>query len=932
MAFENKSFQNCFNYTGSTIYKTFSIDTANSWTLNQSYVIYSGDGGCYTYVGSGLGAPVATYSNPTGTNVGGGCNESTGCPSVNTDVYPNNLFYTFSACCDGSTFSFRRGDVEFGSDYVDGDVFYLTYFGTGGTFDSCATVVTGITGTTIYTDENATYGYTPSYTDCNDCLTSNSLTCSTPTPTPTVTRTPTPTVTKTPTPTPTVTKTLTPTPTVTPTPTITFASPSPTPSSSAFNNGNTFAYTITVTGACETGIGAALLTASGGTPPYTFDWYNPNLGTGPYKSNLSAGTYFVRANDSTAPTNNEFYINVVIGSGLTIGFQTEVATTCGLDNGSLTVTATSSCDVVNYYLYSAYGFLDSQTTSTGIAIFDGLSAGTYSVTAVDCGGCSGTSETCIIYSSNTLDYGFYIVNDTECASPTGKVYVTGVTGNSPFTYLWSDGSTGSTITGLTAGGYGVTVTSADNCVLSKVATVDYVPSIGLGSWSAVTPSCFVADGSLTVTITGGTGPYYYSGSNGTVAITYATSYVFSGLSSGPFSVDITDAALCKATFSTVLQTPNTFNSLSVTQTNSTCSGSDGKISITLDGGEIPYTYTLVYPDSSVVNAVSNSTAYDFVNLESGTYTVYVSDSTSCLYQQEITIIAENLYTVTTSSSGSTCNLNNGTVTLTLSTGGTAPYTYQLSNGQSVNTNFSAATFDGLGTGTYGYTVTDTTGCIQSGNVTVSYGTPLQYSLYPTSCGTGSGGTITTLISSGTPPFTFTWSNNISGNPQNIIVTGLTGGTYSLTIVDSNGCVQTRSTIISCTAIESTYQIYTMCEKDFVYTSGTERGILQMLNEGYYDITSGHTECLLSAATFVAQVEVSGITYTDSFYTGTTLLDIPTNQQWYNAVETILLSIPGVNGVTINTTTSVVTISTEGELANQQIVIDLIIQYDINCVS
>jgi hypothetical protein len=106
----------------------------------------------------------------------------------------------------------------------------------------------------------------------------------------------------------------------------------------------------------------------------------------------------------------------------------------------------------------------------------------------------------------------------------------------------------------------------------------------------------------------------------------------------------------------------------------------------------------------------------------------------------------------------------------------------------------------------------------------------------------------------------------------------------------------------------------------------------MLNEGYYDITSGHTECLLSAATFVAQVEVSGITYTDSFYTGTTLLDIPTNQQWYDAVETILLSIPGVNGVTINTTTSVVTISTEGELANQQIVIDLIIQYDINCVS
>ena len=585
----------------------------------------------------------------------------------------------------------------------------------------------------------------------------------TPTNTPTVTQTPTvtPTITRTPTVTPTITRTPTVTPTITPTePPLT-----PTPTSSPYNNGNTFAYTLTVTGACETGLGSALITASGGTPPYTFDWYNPNLGTGDYKTNLPAGTYYVRANDSTAPTNNEFYINVVIGSGLTIGFQTEVATTCGLNNGSLTVAATSSCNIINYYLYSAYGFADSQTTSTNIGTFNNLSAGTYSVTAVDCAGCSGTSETCIIYSSNTLDYGFYIVNDTECASPTGKVYVTGVTGNAPFTYEWSDGITGDTIIGLTAGGYEVTVTSSDGCVLSQTATVDYVPSIGLGSWTAVTPSCFVADGSLTLTITGGTGPYYYSGSNGTVAITYATSYVFSGLSAGPFSVDITDAALCKATFSTVLQTPNTFNSLSVTQTNSTCGSSDGKISITLDGGEIPYTYTLVYPDSSTVNAVSNSTIYDFVNLESGTYTVYVSDSSGCLYEQEITIIAENLYSVTTSSSGSTCNLNNGSVTLTLSTGGTAPYTYQLSTGQSVNTSFSAATFGELGTGTYGYTVTDTTGCVQSGNVTVSYGTPLQYSLYPTGCGTGSGGTITALISSGTPPFTFTWSNNISGNPQ-----------------------------------------------------------------------------------------------------------------------------------------------------------------------
>ena len=122
----------------------------------------------------------------------------------------------------------------------------------------------------------------------------------------------------------------------------------------------------------------------------------------------------------------------------------------------------------------------------------------------------------------------------------------------------------------------------------------------------------------------------------------------------------------------------------------------------------------------------------------------------------------------------------------------------------------------------------------------------------------------------------------------------------------------------------------MCETDFVFTSGTQRGILQMLNEGFNDLTSGNTNCVLSSATYVAEAVISGITYQQSFYTGTTLLDIPTDQQWYDTVETLLLTVPGVSSVTVDNNSSVISIQTEGELANQQVVIDLIIQYDINC--
>ena len=693
-----------------------------------------------------------------------------------------------------------------------------------------------------------------------------------------------------------------------------------------------FQYILNVTGTCVNPQGSVEIIPSGGVPPYTFQWYDPDLGTGAYKTNLSPGPYLVRGNDSTSPVNNEVYINVIVSSGMCLDITSTSATTCGLNNGQLTVTATSDNNLITYSLYSGNTLIEEAETNNGIVVFDGLASGLYKVVGDNGGGCTASTETCIVYSSATLDFGFYIVNDTQCASPTGKIYITGQTGTQPLTYLWFDGSTGTTVTGLTQGTYEVTVTSGDNCVLSKVATVEYVPSLGLGSFSAQAPSCFASDGQLLLTITGGTGPYLYSASTGEVSITYSQNYLYTGLSAGDFSVSITDSALCKYNFGTTLLTPNTFYGVSIVGNNSICSSNSGSIDVEVQGGSFPYTFTLVKPDSTSVSVTTNFNYYTFTNLVSGEYTVFIEDNSSCGYSQVINIITENKFTVTDSITGTTCGQQNGYLQLTLSSGGNAPYTYLLSTGQSLTTDLTGVTFTNLISGPYDYSVTDNTGCVQTGQTFVTSTDPLYFSLYPTSCGTGSGGTITALINSGTPPFTFTWSDNVPSNPQQIYVSGLTGGTYSLTITDDNGCAQTRTTNISCNATESTYQIYTMCESNFIYTSGTKRGILQMLNEGYNDLTSGNTDCLLSTAEFIAEVNVTGTTYTDSFYTGTTLLDIPSDTLWYTTIETIISAIPGVSAVTIDTTNSNITIQTEGELANQQITIDLIIQYDIDCVS
>jgi hypothetical protein len=736
--------------------------------------------------------------------------------------------------------------------------------------------------------------YLNNYTDCDLCEISYPCPSASPTPTPTQTPTPTPTI--------------SPSAALVPTP---------------------FTYTVAITGTCV-GVGSALITATGGTAPYTFDWINPSLGTGDFKTGLSAGTYIVRANDSTMPVNNEIFINVSISSGLNLVTSVVTDTTCGESNGGVIVVATSDNADITYYLYSGSTLLDQQTTTNLTAQFSPLGDGLYNIVGVNASGCSGSTGNFVINDSTPFDFGFYIVNDTPCQSPTGKIYVTGQTGNAPYTYLWSNFETTSSITGLTQGSYNVTVTDSLGCSLNKSALVELVPSIGLGSWSATTPTCYASDGSLTLTITGGTGPYLYSGSNGTTFVSYSQSYTFTGLPAGSFFVNVTDAALCKTEFSTTIQTPQAFYNVQEIITNSTCSTSNGEVNVFLQGGSPPYIYSLSSSTFSV-SALTNSTQYIFNNLPNGNYHLTITDGGPCPYTSNITIESENLFDVTYSATTSSCGQPNGSLTIMTTTGGVQPYIYSLDNGQSLTTSSLEVTFSSLLGGTYVYSITDASGCVITGSAVVPEESVLDFSLFPTSCGvSGSGGTITALIDSGQPPFIYNWSSNVSGNPQEVYVTGLTGGTYSLTITDDNGCVKTRAVLIECNPIITSYQIFNMCESNFTFTSGTKRGMVQMMNEGFNDLVYPSVDCILSAATFTINVEVSGNTYIDTFYTGTTLLDVPTDSVYFQAVEDLLLSIDGVTGVMIDPITSQVTIESEDSLGGQSITINLIIGYTILC--
>lgn len=123
-------------------------------------------------------------------------------------------------------------------------------------------------------------------------------------------------------------------------------------------------------------------------------------------------------------------------------------------------------------------------------------------------------------------------------------------------------------------------------------------------------------------------------------------------------------------------------------------------------------------------------------------------------------------------------VNNGSIDLTV-IGGTPPFTYQWSN--------AATTQDisGLSPRTYAVTVTDARGCTASHNVTIASGPALQLSASVQDDVNGAGtGSVSVSVANGTAPYTYQWS---SGGSSTAVLSGLTAGTYLVTVTDANGC-------------------------------------------------------------------------------------------------------------------------------------------------
>lgn len=370
------------------------------------------------------------------------------------------------------------------------------------------------------------------------------------------------------------------------------------------------------------------------------------------------------------------------------------------------------------------------------------------------------------------------VTATACGGTDGEIDIS-VSGDFPnFDYQWSNSSTSQDLTGLTAGSYTVTVTDQNSCTKDSTFLVSNNSTLVLSA-NLTNPLCNgESNGSIDLTVSGGSGNYSYSWSNGA-----GNSQDPSGLSAGIYIVTVTDnTSTCVALKTFELTEAGTL-AISGSVTDENCGDREGVVDISIQGGTRPYSYS--WTGSSSTDSIAT-------NLQQGTYVVTVTDDNSCSIQQSFDVInlvgncipncdlsIDNEIVV-----NENCGQTNGSISLSVSST-SAPINIFWSNGGSTSN------ISGLNTNTYTVTLTDDATCSltkdytivnNSGSLSIS-----NASVSNEACGNGSGGVDITIVG-GSFPYSFAWSNSSTNED----LTNVAAGTYSVIVTDNSGCSVNQS--------------------------------------------------------------------------------------------------------------------------------------------
>lgn len=649
---------------------------------------------------------------------------------------------------------------------------------------------------------------------------------------------------------------------------------------------------------------ASVTTITGGAPGYTVSWLAPVSPSTNPATNLCAGGYTAQITDANScilftgivisqPTlinDNETLFNpkcfgvcdgsIVLapnggtGPAYTYSWSTG-ATTSSISNvcvGVTTVTITDQASCTFTASYNLTGTLNitASTSATNNLCF-GACLGTASLTSISGGNppyltawsngqagnvannlCNGVvtltvtdGNGCINTYTDSINSPAAISATTAVIQPScnlcnGASTITANGGIAPYTYTWSNSTLGPITSSLCAGVYNVNITDANNCLQTNTVIVNNSNGITGEIITKIDEQCFnQCNGSATVAAVGGNAPINYTWIN-----PVATGSTISNLCGGTYLLQMSDAQGCLRTASVAINSAINIT-VSTTFTTPSCGASNGALTATASGGSGVYTYTWL------PNNVQSAT---LTNIGAGSYTVLVNDGT-CTRTTNINLTNSNAPIISFNATAARCfGACTGSAIVT-PTGGVLPYSFNWSNGSTTNTAI------GLCNGLVTVTVTGGNGCASVSSFSIGTASPLNLgvaTITQVRCNNECNGSIALNPIGGTPAYTFSYSpGGNSTNPANNLCTG----TYSISITDANGCLQTTTITLLNPApiVLSTTVVNTSC------SSVSDGAISSALTGGTPVYTFTYTGPVTSTLQNISNVPAGSYTlsYTDS---------------------------------------------------------------------
>ncbi|MEX1187642.1 MAG: PKD domain-containing protein [Bacteroidia bacterium] len=523
---------------------------------------------------------------------------------------------------------------------------------------------------------------------------------------------------------------------------------------------------------------------------------------------------------------------------------TTVPGTCGLSNSEITISSVTGG--IPEYTYSING-----GTFSSLQTFSGLTPGTFTVSVQDVNLCP-FDTIVFVPAIEPIEVLALADQHPSCHGfSNGEIHAEVNAGPGPYTFSWSQGSSDSLVSNLPAGTYIITATDANSCIsIDTVSLVD--PGILAFFISGTDPLCGISNGTISIdSASGGTLPYSFRLNNSNW--TSATSYT--NLSDGNHSMYIRDAQQCIDSTSRILITPSFPTQMTTQIVDAVCAENNAVISINgVTGGTSP----LYVAIGDSIFSLLNSYPANFENLAEGDYLITIKDANDCLIDSINYVIRyPGPSSISTDIIDATCSLDNSIIAVTNVSSGTTPILYSINGG----TYTADTVFSDLAAGNYQLSVIDSNGCTLDTLVQTVAVPDVEINTiisHPITCFGYNNGEITDQIPSGSPPFLVTWSNGDSG----FISDSLFIGTYTATVIDSNGCTESSST-----SLPQPAQIDVHINAPVYVCEGNEV-MLQASVEG----GSGHLD----------------ITWPAFSHSGETLIDTPDSTTNYVALATDIL--------------------------------------------